>query len=182
MRLRKINRVVHRDLGYFFCGTTIIYAISGLAVNHVGDWNPSFIIARQTIQVEANQSQSDVTKQWVLDVLEPLGEKENFRQFDFPSSKKVKIYIEDGALLIHLETGVGEYETVRRRLLFYQFNHLHLFPKGGWLIFSDLFAIGLCIISITGLFILRGKNGITRRGAVLVAAGLVVPVTFMFLV
>ena len=44
MRLRRLIAVVHRDLGYACAAMTIIYAISGVAVNHVADWNPNYSI------------------------------------------------------------------------------------------------------------------------------------------
>jgi hypothetical protein len=80
-----------------------------------------------------------------------------------------------------MNTGLGEYETVRRRPIFYQMNHLHLSPKEAWLVFSDLFAISLIFIVVTGLFILRGKNGLQFRGAILVGVGILFPVVVMFL-
>ena len=39
---RKWNRLIHRDLGYLCAGLTVVYAVSGLAVNHVRDWNPNY--------------------------------------------------------------------------------------------------------------------------------------------
>jgi len=35
------------------------------------------------------------------------------------------------------------------------------------------------VLAISGLFILKGKNGITRRGAWLTAAGIIVPIVFL---
>ncbi len=43
-KIRKWNRVIHRDLGYIAVGLTLIYAISGFVVNHVHDWNPNYEI------------------------------------------------------------------------------------------------------------------------------------------
>ena len=37
------------------------------------------------------------------------------------------------------------------------------------------------LLAITGLFILKGKNGITRRGAWLTALGIVVPIIFLLI-
>ena len=42
MNWRRLNNIVHRDLGYLAVGLTIVYGISGLAVNHKADWNPSY--------------------------------------------------------------------------------------------------------------------------------------------
>ena len=44
-KIRKWNRVIHRDLGYLAVGLTLIYAISGFVVNHVQDWNPNYEIS-----------------------------------------------------------------------------------------------------------------------------------------
>ena len=47
MKWRKWNNIVHRDLGYLCAGLTVIYVISGVAVNHIADWNPSFDVDRR---------------------------------------------------------------------------------------------------------------------------------------
>ncbi len=41
---RKTIIGVHRDVGYFFAGLTVLYAISGVAVNHIEDWNPNYSV------------------------------------------------------------------------------------------------------------------------------------------
>lgn len=182
MRLRKLNNILHRDFGYFFAGTTVIYAVSGLAVNHVNDWNPNFIISHHKIKVEALASHDSVTTDWITSVLEPLDEQDHYRSHDFPTPKKVKIYLKDGSVFITLASGDGEYETVRRRPFFYQINALHLSPRKYWLVFSDIFCVSLVLICITGLFVLKGKKGITGRGAVLAGAGALVPLLFLLAV
>ena len=35
MKWRKWNIIIHRDLGYLCFGLTILYVISGVAVNHI---------------------------------------------------------------------------------------------------------------------------------------------------
>ena len=35
-------RAVHRDIGYLAVGFTLIYALSGIAMNHIDDWDPNF--------------------------------------------------------------------------------------------------------------------------------------------
>ena len=39
---RKWNNILHRDIGYLIFGLTIVYGISGIAVNHIQDWNPNY--------------------------------------------------------------------------------------------------------------------------------------------
>ena len=45
--------------------------------------------------------------------------------------------------------------------------------------FSDIYAAGLIFLAITGLFVLRGKNGIIGRGAWLTAIGIILPALFL---
>src|SRR4051794_5619828 len=40
--LRPLLRAIHRDMGYLAVGLTFVYAASGLAVNHIADWDPNF--------------------------------------------------------------------------------------------------------------------------------------------
>lgn len=179
MRFRKINNVIHRDLGYFLVGTTILYAISGLALNHIGDWNPNFVIHRKTVQMHLPQKVDQITREKVIAALEPLGEQKNYRSHDSPTPKKLKIYLDDGSVMVNLQNGQAVYESVKRRPFFFQINCLHLNPKTLWLIFSDFFALSLILISVTGLFVIKGRKGITGRGAILTAAGLIIPLLFL---
>ena len=52
MNISKFNRITHRDIGYLIAGLTIIYAISGIALNHKHDWNPNYIIENKEFTTE----------------------------------------------------------------------------------------------------------------------------------
>jgi hypothetical protein len=55
-------------------------------------------------------------------------------------------------------------------------NSLHLNQAGrAWMWFSDVYAAALGFLAVTGLFVLRGKQGIKGRGAWLTAAGVLMP-------
>ena len=84
---RKWNKAIHRDFGYFFFGMTLIYAISGIALNHLDDWDPKFVINTREIQT-ANLSK-DIDKEAVLNLLELYGEKENYKKHYFPSKGNI---------------------------------------------------------------------------------------------
>ena len=49
-----------------------------------------------------------------------------------------------------------------------------------WTLAADIYAVTL-ILDVTGLFVLKGKKGITGRGAWLTGAGILVPVIFLSL-
>ncbi len=44
-------RAIHRDLGYLAVGLTFVYALSGLAVNHIADWDPNYHNLSRTIEL-----------------------------------------------------------------------------------------------------------------------------------
>ena len=41
---RRWNNILHRDIGYVCVALTVIYAVSGIAVNHIHDWNLNYRI------------------------------------------------------------------------------------------------------------------------------------------
>ena len=51
---RKWSRILHRDIGYFFIGTSIIYGISGIALNHLSDWNPNYSVTLKSFTTNLN--------------------------------------------------------------------------------------------------------------------------------
>jgi hypothetical protein len=179
IRWRKINNILHRDLGYFFVGMTLIYAISGIALNHIADWNPSYEISHTPITWDQIPDKSEITTGHILNLLDQYGQKENYKKHYFPAPDLLKIFIKQGSVQINLQSGQGLIELLERRPLFFEVNYLHYNPRRLWTWFSDIFCVALIIISITGLFILKGKKGITGRGAWLTGAGIIVPIVFL---
>ena len=178
---RKWNRIIHRDFGYFFAAITIIYSLSGIALNHIDDWDPSYIVTTKDIVIEEAIFKSDFDKKKAKKILSLVGEERNFKKIYYPPGKnEIKIFIKSGSVIIDLETNQAYYEKIKRRPIFYHANFLHYNKAGNiWTWVSDIFAGALIVLAISGLFILKGKKGITRRGAWLTAAGLILPIIFM---
>ena len=182
MKIRKLNRDLHRDLGYIFFFLTIIYGLSGIALNHIDDWNPSYIVKYQDIQVEKEGlTKENLDRKSVINLIGQYAKGEKYKNHYFPKDNTLKIFIKSGSINIDLETGEGYIETSKRRPIFHQFNYLHYNPQKWWTVISDIYAISLMLLAITGLFILRGKNGITGRGAWLTGFGIIVPIVFLLL-
>lgn len=173
-RIRKLNIATHRDLGYFFTSLIIMYCISGIALNHVDDWNADFIIQKETIALKKRYDASEVGNKQI-EQFNKLVSEEDYKVFDFPTKDQVKIYYEDASFHIYLNEKRGVYERIGKRHLFYETNVLHRNSLKGWKWASDIFAACLIIITITGLFVLKGKHGITGRGKWLIAAGFIPP-------
>ena len=181
MKWRKWNNIIHRDLGYLCFGLTIIYVISGVAVNHIATWNPTYEISHETTSISLPDKSSG-NENMVNHILKQLGENGQLKGVFQPSPDALQIFIENNTITADLKTGrVRQEKNVRRPLLF-QVNFLHLnHPKKFWTWFADLYAIALGLLAITGLFILRGKNGLQGRGGWLVSAGLAIPIFFLWL-
>jgi hypothetical protein len=170
----------HRDLGYFFSSLIIIYCISGLALNHVNDWDPDFIIERQTVRLPAGLTRDAVGNVTIADFSQRVGQT-SYKVYDFPTANQVKIYYEDATLHVNLETGLGDYEQLTKRPVFYQSNVLHRNSLTGWKWVSDIFAVMLILITVTGLIILKGRYGFRRRGIFIMLAGFMLPVIALIL-
>lgn len=182
INLRKWNRMIHRDLGYFFFGMTIIYALSGIALNHkvMRDWNPNIIEKQMGVSYNFNADISNINKQAIEKMLEKLDFSDNYRQHYF-ENQMLTVLLGEGStkIVIDTETGNGIYTSKKRRQVFNQTSYLHYNPSRLWTWFSDFYAGGLFLLAISGLFIIRGKNGITGRGAWLTSIGIIIPIALI---
>ncbi len=50
--LRRWSRTLHRDLSYFFAGMVLIYALSGIVMNH-DTFNPNYSVSRTELVLAA---------------------------------------------------------------------------------------------------------------------------------
>jgi hypothetical protein len=170
---RKLNNALHRDVGYLIVGLTIVYAISGLAVNHRADWNPSYRMGKRALQIEPIHAteRGEIVRQ--ARVALRLHEPRNvFR----PDPATLQLFYEREIYSVDLPTGAVIVDGTRPRPVLYEMNQLHLnTPKGAWTWIADLYAVALLFVAVTGLFVLKGRTGITGRGAWLTAAGALIP-------
>jgi len=174
---RKWNRILHRDIGYFFFGLTIIYCISGIALNHKKDWNPNYNIIYKDFTINESIDKASVNMDWVMALLKNYHEENHYKKYFFPDNHTLKIFIDNGSITLNMKTKEGYVEKITRRPLFFQVNFLHYNPGNWWLWFSDLFCVGMIIVAISGLFIIaKSKNSLSKRGIWFVLAGLIVPI------
>lgn len=181
MNISKLNRITHRDIGYLIAGLTIIYSISGIALNHKHDWNPNYIIESREFKTEINFTRETLDKDVARNILMNVPGNPVYKTWYFPSGNILTIFVEGGSVRINARTGEGVIERISKRPIFYQINFLHYNPGRWWKYFSDIFCIALITVTLTGLFIIKGRNGITRRGAILTAIGIILPLLFLFI-
>ncbi|MBC8342558.1 MAG: PepSY-associated TM helix domain-containing protein [Bacteroidetes bacterium] len=175
---RKWNRATHRDLGYFFVGMIIIYSVSGIAINHLEAWNPNYIIKLEDHAIEPIQKE-DVDKAFIENMLAQYDGDLSYKNHYFPRPDLMKVFIKGGIVIVNMDLGFVTIERTSKRPFFNQVNFLHYDPKKWWTLFSDVFAVALVFMAISGLFILKGKNGLKWRGTILTVAGLILPIVFL---
>jgi hypothetical protein len=72
--------------------------------------------------------------------------------------------------------GTATIEKPRGRFGLREMNFLHLNePKGLWTWVADVYAVVLGFLAVSGLFVLKGKNGLSGRGKWLTGVGVLVP-------
>ncbi len=178
---RKWNNIVHRDLGYLCVGLTVIYAVSGVAVNHLADWNPSFSVSSVETDIGSLESFDPSSPSAIEDVLARVGQSGAIRSTFRPHPDSLQVFMTDGTTIyIELSSGQMLLESVKSRTFLREANFLHLnHAKKLWTYMADLYAVALAVLAVTGLFVLKGKKGITGRGAWLTGAGILIPVVFL---
>lgn len=158
--IRKWSRLIHRDLSFFFAGMVLIYAISGIVMNHRDTINPNFSIERKEYKIaEKLPGKEGMKRENVLTLLQPLGEEGNYTKHYFPKADIMKVFLKGGSnLQVNVRTGEAVYESVTRRPLIGAMARLHYNPGQWWTYFADIFAVGLIIITLSGVIIVRALS------------------------
>jgi hypothetical protein len=182
MKWRKWNRIIHRDIGYIFFGMSIVYGLSGIALNHIQDWNPDYIIKTRTVSVSSPGRLAEASATELRELLQGIDEDLVYKSHYSPQPGYVKIFLRSGSLIINTGSGEGRMELLKKRPVFFEVNFLHYNkPKKLWTWFSDAFGLALILLAISGLFMIKGRKGITGRGAWLTAAGIIIPLLFLII-
>jgi uncharacterized protein len=177
-QLRRWLRAVHRDAGYFGVGLTLVYALSGLAVNHIADWDPSFQQIQKTHQLAGPlPSDADASGKRVL---RALGINEAPREVYAAGDDAIDIVFDRRTLHVTPSTGKVVEEGQSPRWFLRAANWLHLNRgKKAWTYVADTYAVILLFLAISGLFMIPGRKGLVGRGAAIALLGAAVPVGYV---
>lgn len=169
--------VYHRDIGYLSVAMIIIYGISGLAVNHIADWNPNYIQKKEIVSINPIEySNKDSIIAIVMQKLNLELQPENYFR---PDPETAQLFYPGKTYSIDLPTGKILIESNPKRIVLYEMNQLHLnATKGIWTYIADFFALGLIFMGISGLFMLRGSTGFFGRGKWFVLIGASIPLGY----
>jgi hypothetical protein len=173
---RRWFRAFHRDIGYVAVALILAYGISGIAVNHMDDWNPNYSYDERDIDVGPLRGALPEMAAAVVQrlSLDPTKVRGHFQE----SETSLRIYLDEGQdARVDIATGRGTIKQVSRRKVFFEINALHLNNlKGLWTYVADAFAVALIILALTGVAMMKGDRGFFGRGKYFVGAGLLLPV------
>jgi hypothetical protein len=175
--LRPWVRALHRDLGYLAVGLTLVYALSGLAVNHIADWDPNFQNFEHTHQLGPLPGDDDAIARAVV---EKLSIQEKPTEVYRASDDQLDVVFSKRTLHVNPATGQVLDEGQKPRFLLRVANWLHLNRgKKSWTYIADAYAAGLLFLALSGLFMIPGRKGLLGRGAIFVALGVAIPVAYV---
>jgi hypothetical protein len=178
MTWRRLTIATHRDLGYTLVALVIVYGISGVAVNHIEDWNPNYrrTTEHRSIEPLAGLPREEQTARAVVLLgIDSADVKNSFR----PEPETLQLFVGTATYHVDLPTGKVLVEAAIPRPVLYEFNQLHLNTvKGTWTYVADAFAVAMILLALTGLFIVKGDNGPLDRGKWFVLGGVILPLAF----
>jgi hypothetical protein len=174
-RWRAYLRAIHRDIGYLAIGFTVIYAISGIAQNHLEDWGEvSYKSYEQTLALPPiGDGVPDAQAIAIVVAKVGLGAPTSALR----AGDEIRLEYASGAKV----SAIGDRITVQgrsQRFFIGAANWLHRARnKHAWKYVSDTFAAMLLYLAISGVFMIKGRLGFRWRGMILISIGVAVPVT-----
>ncbi len=179
-RWRPWLRALHRDIGYLAVGLTFVYALSGLAVNHIADWDPNFKQVSAQHQLTPPLPHDD--EQLWARLSQELELAQRPTDVYWVDEQNVELTFADRTLHVGIDSGVVFEQGQEPRFLLRAANWLHLNRgKRAWTYVADGYAVFLLFLASSGLFMLPGRKGFFGRGAVLALLGAAVPVIYVAL-
>lgn len=174
--LRKWLRLLHRDLGFFVVGLTLVYGISGFILNHKKtSEDPAFKTISFEEQLPPLLTVSELTtafqKEFATYTLNKV----------LPTTQRYQLFLQGGVGSYVPETGQLTFEIYQKKPLIYFFNKLHYNQKNHWTAPADFFAFGMIFLALSGIFMVRGKKGLTGSGKWYLLAGFVLLILYVWL-
>jgi hypothetical protein len=181
-RWRAWLRALHRDAGYLAVGLTVVYALSGIAINHIDDWNANFKASETThelampLPIDEEAATREVLRQLDIDA-EPT-------DYYLATDTQLEIELPGANHAIHVDLAAGkafeEKEEPRFFLRVATWLHYNR-GKAAWTYIADGYAVLLLFLATSGVFMIKGKKGVIGRGAFFILAGALVPIVYVML-
>jgi len=189
---------LHRDLGFFALGLTVVYAVSGLATNHRAHWDYNYATDRKQIVVGAPAALLGVDDgtaahelararqdELVSAIGRALGRGDVPLKVFWRGPDRLSLfYAESERDVVDYLPASGTAEWTRKtpRPILRTFNMLHLNEKRQvWTWIGDSYALILLFMGVSGVLIVKGRKGLKGRGGMYLVAGILLPTLAMIL-
>ena len=186
-------RSLHRDLGYFVIGLTLIYTITGIILSgRALGWLEQTYVIEQTLS--KNITKNEFTKKLKTSLKELIIYNEiptsimksatkNIEYFSFEKEKDNILYFKSRSNNIKYNKESGEmtykYKSyppyIKSVIRAHKATHEKL-----WFYLAILYSIILSFLAISAMFMVKGKFGFKKRGVYFMLAGIALVLVFLF--
>ncbi len=199
MKWRPLLFKLHRDVGFLCFGLTIVYAVSGIAVNHRHHWDynysknfearvigdPAALLGVEPTGKTPGDLAREQQDALVARIVDVVGREELPRKAFWRGADRLSLFFgqSNSDVVDYLPSeGKVEHTVKKKRFLIRQFNELHLNEiRTKWTYVGDAYAALLLFLGISGVIMVRGKRGLKGRGGILLALGVAVPLVVILL-
>jgi len=183
---RKWIRALHRDVGYLAIGLTFVYAVSGIAVNHIDDWDPNFTpidkTTELTVDLSVDPDSDDSVRLAARKLMASMERGDAIEDVYALDDRSLEVTLNASTLFVDLESRTVREEGQESRPLLRVANWLHLNRgKKAWTYVADSYAAFLLVLATTGLFMFPLRRGLLGRGGVLTLVGAAAPILYVVL-
>ncbi|XOB60878.1 hypothetical protein ACMC56_09680 [Campylobacterota bacterium DY0563] len=192
--LSNIMRSLHRDLGYFFIGVTLIYSITGfiLSARALGwlkvEYNFTTVIQKG---IQKDDFKSKLLSEAKLGKLDVIYTKETFKTVEknikrlefFKLENNILYFNRAGKFDIKYNQVTGESKIKYKDYPPYLklFMNFHLSNNENvWFYLALVYSLVLAFFAISAMFIVKGKYGFKKRGIYLTSLGFLTVFIFIY--
>lgn len=194
VRWRKTLILLHRDVGFTCLGLTLVYAVSGLAVNHRAHWDYNYSQSVENEELgspqellglpgESGSLAREHQDQLIVALNARLGREHLPNKAFWRGRDKLSLFFgksDRDVVDYHPSTGRAEWVHSRPRLAIRFFNILHLNERRKvWTWIADSYALSLLFLGASGALIVKGRKGFKGRGGRFALAGIVIPLLLL---
>ncbi len=162
-------------------GLTLVYGISGLALNHAHHWDANYRRTRAELRIEpvGTGPTPEITPVVLARLAVPEPVKNTWRA----APGTLQVFVEGGQYDVDLVTGRVIRSGFAKRPLLWDLNFMHLNSgKAPWTGIADVYAGILILLAVTGIFLVKGSKGLAGRGGVLMALGFLLPLIYALVI
>lgn len=163
--LNHYMRSLHRDVGFFIIGLTIIYSVSGIVLIYR---DTNFLKHEAVVEKKLSPN---------MEVPE-LGSMLHIRDLKVSKSEGGILYFQNGNY--NKVTGVATYSSNELPSFLNKFNSLHKSSsKSSIHLFTTIFGVLLLFLAISSFWMFKANSKLFRRGMILASAGIVVSIILL---